>query len=191
MMRPFVVMLLLAGPLPHFMPGRVTGADSPLKAALMQFRGMHTERAYVWTWEKRAIIVTQFPLSKEYHVQAGVQLKWSPWRDLAAVPPESLPSDQELQRVAREADYLVITEAPDAAECVVNIVAGNEIRAKYGLDQLGRSEVLTCTEASARSAKFGASPEFVDQISDVLKHALPWNPAFDDIVHRRDAGVGP
>lgn len=189
MIRGFVAIVLFAAALPRFAPVRVVGAEGPLRAALLQFRGMHTEHAYVWTWQDRVVILTQFPLSKEYHEEAGVDLKWAPWRNVAFVPPESLPGDQELQRVARAADYLVIVQAPDSAECVVNRVAGAEIRGKYGLDQVGRSEVVSCAEAGARAAKFGASSDFVAQISEVLKHPRPANPASTKGEPRRDAGA--
>ncbi|GMU63633.1 MAG: hypothetical protein AMXMBFR34_53960 [Myxococcaceae bacterium] len=75
----------------------------------------------------------------------------------------------------------------------MNVVLGEEIdpgpKGKLGfLKQLEHAEVIACGDVGARAAKFGATTEVVAQISDVLKHPLPWDPAFDGPDGQRDAG---
>lgn len=185
-----LVLMLLGGSYGGFPPSRLVGADAPLRRALEEFRGLSFERGHAWTWDAKAVLLTQFPLTRSFHVEADIPLGGRPWRDLACLDLAQLPKDDALLRVAQRATYMVVTQAPEGTECVVNTIVGAEIDQKVGvLKQLEHAEVIACKDVAARVTEFGASAAVVAQISAVLKAPLPWNPAFDGPEARRDAGA--
>lgn len=171
---------VVADSLPVLPAARVFGERALLRDALQAFRGRNMESSYAWTWSNKAIILTQFPLSSEYHVEGGIRLSMMPWRYLACLQSDNLPLDPRLRAGAMEASFLIVTQAPEGRECAVNLVKGNEVADKYDfMKQQERSETLPCAEVATHVAAFGATGAVVTHVGEVLKKPLPWNPAFD------------
>lgn len=190
-MLTLALFLSLAQPAPRgFIDGRLRGERTQLRDALEKFRGKNIESAHAWTWSTRAIILTQFPLSSVYHVDDGIRLSTMPWRHLACLQPGNLPEEASLQAIAREASFLVVTQAPDGKECVVNLIRGVEVVSKFDfVAQQERAETVPCSDVKARAAAFGAGSDVVNQLAAVLRKPLPWNPAFDQAPEgHRDGG---
>lgn len=171
---------MAADSLPLLSSSRVFGERTPLREALEALRGKNMASAYGWTWSDKAVVLSQFPLSYDYHVKSDIRLSMSPWRHLACLQPNNLPMDPRLRARATQASFLMITQAPEGKECTVNVVQGKEILEEFSyVKQQERSETLPCSEVAKHLSLFGASASVSSHVGEVLKRPLPWNPAFD------------
>lgn len=178
MLRAFTVVLLVSqSGLPVGIPtAHLRGTDSTLKRSLAGFRGYAFEAAFAWTWENRVAVLIQYPLSDDYHIEADIRLSYRPWRSLACVQPEFLPLDPALNAAARKAEYLIVTQAPAARECVANRVLGSEIVGGAQLrDQLAHSRVVNCRDVEQLLVEFEVPQEYRTEIMNRLKRPLPWD----------------
>lgn len=156
----------------------VIGDQSELHRAVGGFRGYAFEHATAWTWANRAVLVVQFPLSDEYHRRA-VPLSGLPWRALACLQPENLPQDSQLNLAARQGEYLIVTEAPNGLECVVNRIKGSEIVGGPLLrEQLAHARVMECGAVGPTLAEFEVPEPYYAQVLGRLRRPLPWDSRF-------------